>query len=191
MNETSKAMRRRACEDIANGDDYWSTIFRGAGIDIGPGRDPLRITREGVTVQLFDQAQGDANRLSTYFPPGCFDFIHASQALEHMHDPEALDDWLTLLRPGGHAVITVPDWHLYEQMHWPSRWNPDHKSTWSMSAKGSPARNHVHVPKWGLKRGMIRARLIDNNYNYAITNLDQTADEAAGVEAFIEMVFKR
>lgn len=191
-NETSKAMRRRWCED-ADGLFPWRKVFTGRGIDVGCGPDPLPF--EWCTP--FDQEHGDANKLSSYFEPASFDYLHASQALEHMHDPAVLWDWMKLLKPGGHAVITVPSWELYEGMRWPSVYNPDHKSTWSMSLMGSPAgKNHVHVPSFleGGKRVAHAplARQLAVNYDYKVgVTRDQTWVEADGVEPWIEFVLRK
>ena len=116
----------------------------------------------------FDQKDGDANRLSDYFKTESFDYLHASQSLEHMHDPRAaLTQWLYVVKPGGHLVISIPSWEIYEGMVWPSRFNPDHKSTWSMSLRGSPAPIHILVPEF-LKEFPVkveRCRLVDANYD--------------------------
>lgn len=172
---------------------FWEEVFTGKGIDIGAGDDLIDI--DGVVG--FDVQDGDANRLHDYFPASSFDYIHASQCLEHMHDPvAALESWMKVLRVGGFAVITIPSWELYEGMVWPSRYNPDHKSTFSMWQKGSPAPNHVLLPDWlynNFSQHKIEiCRLVDTNYNYSIgTQMDQTYDRANAVEAFIEFVIKK
>ncbi len=189
--ETSKAMRRRWNED-AKGLFPWRSVFSGHGIDIGCGEDPLPF--EGCL--RFDQEDGDANILHALFPHGDFDYIHSSQSLEHMLNPNVLWDWMLLLKPGGYAVVSVPSWELYEGMRWPSVYNPDHKSTWSMSIRGSPAPFHVHVPSWleANKRvaDTLLCRQLDENYDYkkAVT-VDQTWLEADGVEPWIEFILRK
>jgi SAM-dependent methyltransferase len=172
---------------------FWEGIFKGKGIDIGAGDDLIEI--DGVIG--FDVQDGDANRLHDYFPAESFDYIHASQCLEHMYDPvAALRSWMKVLKAGGFAVITIPSWELYEGMVWPSRYNPDHKCTFSMWQKGSPAPNHVLVPEW-LEENFNEhkteiCRLVDTNYNYSLgTSIDQTFVRANAVEAFIEFVIKK
>jgi SAM-dependent methyltransferase len=188
--ESSKAMTRRLS---GKEKPFWEEVFTGKGIDIGAGDDLIDI--DGVVG--FDVQDGDANRLHDYFPASSFDYIHASQCLEHMHDPvAALESWMKVLRVGGFAVITIPSWELYEGMVWPSRYNPDHKSTFSMWQKGSPAPNHVLLPDWlynNFSQHKIEiCRLVDTNYNYSIgTQMDQTYDRANAVEAFIEFVIKK
>lgn len=192
MNETSKAMRRRYQEDKTNVFPWWS-LFQGEGLDIGSG--PNKLMFPGC--KPFDIEQGDANRLTDHVPTESLDYIHSSQCLEHMLNPhQALEEWLACLRPGGHAIITVPDWCLYERMIWPSRFNPDHRSTWSMWMKGSEAPLHIYVPDLMIDINHLAAcklcRVVDTNYRYDYPeNIDQTWVEADGVEAFIEFVLQK
>lgn len=188
MNEASKAMKRRMVEDEL-GIFNWSQIICGDGIDVGCGPDKIRDDK----CIAFDQEQGDANKISEYFTHK-FDYLHASQCLEHMHDPyTAMVEWLEIVKTGGHAIISIPDWTLYEGRVWPSRYNPDHKSTWSFTFDSSPSKHHVNIYKFLTKLSHIcyakRVMLIDNNYNYSLSqNVDQTFEESNRVEAFIEMV---
>lgn len=184
-------MRRRWREDL-KGEFPWKKMFAGKGIDIGAGPDPVRVGE----VTIFDQQDGDANILTSYFNPGVFDWIHSSQSLEHMHDPRVLWDWMSLLKPCGYAIVTVPSWELYEGMRWPSVYNPDHKSTWSMNLRGSMAPIHIHVPSFINSRPdigkPILARQLDENYDYKVwVNRDQTWIESDGVEPWIEFVIQK
>jgi SAM-dependent methyltransferase len=189
MKESSKAMERRFNSEKR---ELFSKIFKGSGIDIGAGDDLIKV--EGKVIG-FDKEDGDANHLDKYFEAESFDFIHASQCLEHMIDPvAALDSWLKVLKPGGYAVISIPSWELYEGMIWPSRFNPDHKSTWSLWQKDSPAPIHVFLPDWlaNFSCETIDCELIDTNYNYKIgTRVDQTYRFETRVEAFIEFVLRK
>ena len=190
MNETSKAMRRRWVED-AMGIYPWKKMFLGRGIDVGSGEDKLPFD----DCEAFDTGDGDANKISQYRSLNSFDYLHSSQSLEHMHDPSAaLKDWLKIVKVGGRVVVTVPSWELYEGMRWPSRYNPDHKSSWSMSLRGSIAPIHVYVPEFlkQFKAKVKLCRLIDANYDFKIgSEKDQTWDESDGVEAFIEFVLEK
>ena len=188
MNETSKAMRRRLIENelqVFN----WSEIFSGKGIDVGCGDDKIWYDN----CIPFDMKDGDANCISKYFPAK-FDYLHSSQCLEHMHNPyEAIIEWIKIVKSGGHLIVSIPDWDLYEGKNWPSKYNPDHKSTWSFTHETSPAKYHVNIYKFldYLKPHCYakRAMLVDTNYDYKIeSSVDQTFIESNGVEAFIEMV---
>lgn len=192
MNETSKAMRRRRCEE-AEGGFGWNEILTGNGIDVGAGGDPVQLPK----CKAFDMHDGDANHLSRYISKSTLDYVHASQCLEHMHEPTAaLLDWAICVRPGGHLVVTVPDFDLYEHCQWPSRFNPDHKSAWSMWRKSAPGVPLIYVPAWcrDLKQhglACLKVELCDARYDYGMLgDVDQTLSPD-GAEAFIELVFRK
>jgi len=114
----------------------WGTleqsILSGRGIDIGCGADPVF-----PHVKCFDLADGDANQISKYVHEQ-FDFVYASHCLEHMHAPrQTVLDWWKLVAEGGHLFFIVPDEDLYEQGVFPSRFNPDHKATFTISKQRS------------------------------------------------------
>lgn len=124
MNETSKTKQ------------IWGTlektILAGRGIDIGCGPDPV-----APDVRRFDWTDGDANRIADFVHEQ-FDYVFSSHCLEHMHDPKkALLQWWALVRPGGHLLFIVPDEDLYEQGVFPSRFNPDHKATFTITKEQS------------------------------------------------------
>jgi SAM-dependent methyltransferase len=132
MNETSKSKR------------LWGllerSVLQGNGIDVGCGPDPVTPQARG-----FDVADGDANEITRYVHDQ-FDFVYASHCLEHMHDPRAaVLEWWKLVRPGGHLFFIVPDEDLYEQGVFPSRFNSDHKATFTISKAQSWSRVSVNV----------------------------------------------
>ena len=120
MNETSKSKQ------------WWGdleySILQGKGIDIGCGSDPVM-----PHCACFDLKDGDANEI-TRFVSEKFDFVYSSHCLEHMRDPrKAVLEWWQLVKPGGHLFVVVPDEDLYEQGVFPSRFNDDHKATFTVS----------------------------------------------------------
>jgi SAM-dependent methyltransferase len=120
MDETSKTKKLWG--------DLERSILTGKGIDIGCGPDPLTSDVCG-----FDKEAGDANEITKYVREE-FDFVFSSHCLEHMKDPrEAIQEWWKLVRPGGHLFFIVPDEDLYEQGVFPSRFNLDHKATFTIS----------------------------------------------------------
>jgi len=120
MDETSKTKKIWT--------SFENSILTGRGIDIGCGPDPV-----SPNARKFDVEDGDANDI-LHFVDDRFDFVYSSHCLEHMNDPKkALLDWWTLVKPGGHLFLIVPDEDLYEQGVFPSRFNPDHKATFTMS----------------------------------------------------------
>jgi SAM-dependent methyltransferase len=181
MKDTTKAIIRRSKES-----GFWSGVLGGYGIDVGCGDDPAPFA-----AVHFDKKNGDANKLHEYFSTNEFNYLHASHCLEHMDNPmEALGSWIKVVKPRGYLVIVVPDWCLYEGMIWPSRYNPDHKSTWSMWLPNSPAPYHVRIRDLAQFYDVIYAQVIDTNYDYKVgTTVDQTLDPR--VEAAIEFIIKK
>jgi SAM-dependent methyltransferase len=190
VRETSKATKRRFSN--LHEAAFWSSLFEGAGLDIGAGDDLLIIPN----VQGFDIQHGDANVIDQYVSRE-FDFVHASQCLEHMRDPvSALASWFKVLKPNGYMCVTVPSWELYEGKVWPSRFNSDHKSVFSLWSSTSTAPIHVKLPEWLFshfpQHTVVMCRLVDTHYNYITgASIDQTLYYDDGVEAFIEIVMRK
>ncbi len=133
MNETSKSILRRVHDQR-----FATRYFVGRGIDVGAGSDSLAKYQSlfplCTGVDSWDKEQGDAQVL-----PGVanafYDYLLSSHCLEHLNYPErALQRWADVVRPGGHLVILVPDWTLYEREQWPSQFNSDHKNAFTLDA---------------------------------------------------------
>jgi SAM-dependent methyltransferase len=192
--ETSKASERRLADTARD----WYAIVHGSVLDVGPGDDPL--TWPDASIHPFDKKQGDANKIDTYFHDQSFDCIHGSQVMEHLYNPsDFINRCLKILKPGGWIVMTVPDYDLYEKRRFPSQYNPDHKTTWSLwrTMGGIQSHNrapHIHVPTW-IKQFDVAQRyatLIDTNYDYlAPDTKDQTWLREDGVECFIEILLQK
>jgi SAM-dependent methyltransferase len=132
MDETTKSRK------------YWGPreweATRGKGIDIGCGPDP--VTEDA---RRFDMQDGDANRI-TDFVHEQFDFVYSSHCLEHMHDPRTtILDWWKLVKAGGFLFVLVPDEDLYEQGVFPSRFNTDHKATFTIAKAQSWSPRSINV----------------------------------------------
>ena len=155
MNESTKSKR------------YWGRVEKqallGEGIDIGCGRDPVT-----PNARRFDLEHGDANIISQFIKEQ-FDFVYSSHCLEHMHNPQsAILEWWKLVKPGGYLFIVVPDEDLYEQGVFPSRLNPDHKATFtiSKSKSWSPKSYNVLDLAHSLPGGEIQSvQLQDSGYD--------------------------
>lgn len=152
----------------------------GNGIDIGGGYDTLQ-TPYG-TVQAWDIKDGDAVFMNGAHD-NTYDFVYSSHCLEHLTDvPTALKHWVRILKPGGFLFVAIPDWELYEQKNWPSRFNTDHKATFSTRiTKEEVARgNHYHIEKdikpylTALGIELLEVRIEDDRYNYQVKDVDQT-----------------
>ena len=193
MQEVAKSTVRRLK------DSRWQEIFKGSGIELCS--DTLDTTPsvawDNVT-SIENFSKGDANYLSTYYDRDRFDFLHASTLLASMRNPvEALRDWLKVIRPGGYAIVTVPDFYLYECGKWPSPWSSTHVSTWSMIRPDTGCEYHQYVTENWLKDNNLKAKwnikptLVDNNYDYTLLDVDQTEDASKLVECWIEFVIEK
>jgi len=142
--EQSKAAKRRF-----NDGAFHSRYFVGDGIDIGGKPDPLG-QYAGVfpmmrSARTWDLEDGDAQYLAS-IPNNYFDFVHSSHCLEHMVDVyEAMRNWIRVLKPGGYLIVTIPDEDLYEQRVFPSRFNADHKWTFTMAKSFSWSPRSINV----------------------------------------------
>lgn len=105
VSETSKCRARLA------------PFCQGAGLDIGPGGDPIvpaaiRVdlpTPYSSVGSLPVQLPGDATNL-LWFKDGTLDYVYSSHVLEDFVDTTALlREWLRVLKPGGFLVIYCPD----------------------------------------------------------------------------------
>ena len=156
-NEASKTKKIWTAEE--------KKYLEGRGIDIGCGKDPVF-----SHVIPFDLENGDANNITKYVSE-YFDFVFSSHCLEHMHEPyHALKEWFSILKPGGYLFIIVPDEDLYEQGHYPSRFNHDHKWTFTLNKKKSWSPKSINVLDLikNLDGELVSAQLQDHNYDYKL-----------------------
>ena len=139
------------------------SVLSGKGIDIGCGDDPVL-----PNAMPFDRAHGDANDILRYVQ-GEFDFVYSSHCLEHMVDVRAaIAQWWRLVKPGGVLFLIVPDEDLYEQGYWPSRFNHDHKWTFTIAKRQSwsPVSINLVDLVTSLPNGeLVDIRLFDNGYD--------------------------
>lgn len=145
------------------------SVLKGEGLDIGCGPDPVF-----PEVMPFDLGHGDANHITRHIQKQ-FDFVYSSHCLEHMIDAKsAIQEWWQLVRPGGVLFILVPDEDLYEQGFWPSRFNPDHK--WTFTIAKQQSWSPVSINLFDLVRSLpngeiLSIRLQDTAYErYLLSN---------------------
>jgi SAM-dependent methyltransferase len=134
--------------------------LKGDGIDIGCADCPIL-----SSVKCFDQKDGDANHITKYINKQ-FDFVYSSHCLEHMNNPrQVILEWWKLVKIGGYIFFTVPDEDLYEQGVFPSRFNPDHKHTFTISKNKSwsPVSINVNDLAKSLPGGEILSIIQQNN----------------------------
>lgn len=191
---TSISLQRRITDHR-----FATRYFVGNGLDVGGGKDSLALFQEffplAKIITRYDVENGDAQLLKNVSNQA-FDFLYSSYCLEHLRDPqEALSNWIRVVKSGGHLVVQVPDEDLYEQGHWPSRFNSDHKMTFTISKPQSWSPVSVNV--LDLLQGftnqvqIISVALIDQGYRYSLNGLgfDQTRSPLA--ECGIEFVLKK
>jgi predicted SAM-dependent methyltransferase len=173
--ETRKCFQKR----LRRGD--FEKYFIGKGIDIGCGDDPLEAPRG--TVDPWDQPRGDAQELGGV-EDAAYDFVYSSHCLEHLRSVErALSSWVRILKPGGFLYFTVPDYSLYEKEQFPSRFNSDHKQTFSIHLTRETTNRATH---WNVGEDLapllqslgveiLEGFLENDHYNYALAEeVDQT-----------------
>src|ERR1035437_398855 len=97
-------------------------------LDIGAG--PIRHAADFTTVDAFTGADVNAQMWALPFPDGSVDEIWSSHALEHVpleRVAPTLAEWFRVLRPGGTAVIQVPN------LDYAARYWLDHPGeTWAL-----------------------------------------------------------
>ena len=190
MNEQSKAAKRRFYDG-----SFHARFFAGDGIDIGGKPDPL-IRYIGLfsgmkSVKTWDIEDGDAQFLIDVKDES-YDFLMASHSLEHMVDvTESLRNWLRIVKPGGYQIITVPDEDLYEQGYWPSKWNGDHKHTFTIYKKKSWSPVSINILDLVIDLGLKVERivLVNDFYLEEFRGRDQTTMPVA--ECSIEFIIKK
>ena len=193
MDEATKAATRR------KRDPRYNTYIKGRVLDVGCGTDPVNksLYPKVTDVTPYDLILGHTDAI--FLPElagqaGTFDCVHASHLLEHLTLPgTAVGMWLTMLKPGGHLVVTVPEEDLYEQGIFPSRWNGDHKTTWTIFKLQSWSPVSVNVfdlltdfpPDLMQIISVIR---VEEGYDFTMSQVDQTLGSA---ESAIEFVLRR
>ena len=121
--------------------ELFRDFLKGDILDIGAGQDPVF---PGAII--FDKPQGNAENIFEYFQHESFDSVFSSHCLEHINEPRlVIRDWFALVKPGGYLFVIVPDEDLYEQGHFPSVFNSDHKSTFTISKSISWSSQSVNL----------------------------------------------
>ncbi len=191
MDETTKASMRRNRDPV-----FGLRYFVGKGLDVGGGIDSLakQITKfpSVKSVRNWDVQDGDAQYLNG-IRDNSFDFVYSSHCLEHMQDPNlALTHWLRVLKPGGFLIISVPDEDMYEHGIWPSRFNLDHKWSFSLYKATPELPKSINildlVTHFSESAQCERIVKIKDRYVEGLSEVDQTLGQA---ECAIEFVWQK
>jgi SAM-dependent methyltransferase len=193
MWEQSKAAKRRYSDGLFHG-----RYLVGRGIDIGGKPDPLGQFK-GIfplmgEVRTWDLEDGDAQYMKGV-PDESQDFVHSSHCLEHMVDVRlALSNWIRIVRPGGFLIITVPDEDLYEHGQWPSRFNSDHKWSFTICKRRSAMPKSINVVDLAIEFAdrleLERLQLVGDFHRPLLgPEFDQTLTPVA--ECAIEIVWRK
>jgi len=192
--EMTKATKRRY-----NIGDFHSKYFVGHGIDIGCGPDSLGNFKEFfprlLSVRPWDMPDGDAQYLESVVDE-TLDFVVSSHCLEHLVDPyESLRNWIRVVKPGGYLVFAIPDEDLYEMGVFPSRFNGDHKHTFTISKQKSWSDKSINI--FDLLSGfdniqVLKVELMESMYDWDMNRdqQDQTLNQT-GPECSIEIILRK
>ena len=192
MKECSKSLARRMRDP-----NFLNRFFVGDGVDIGGKPDPLSLYTEMFplmrSVRVWDLEDGDAQFMKPVADDS-FDFVHSSHCLEHLRDPsEGLRNWFRILRPGGYMVVLIPDEDLYEQGVFPSTFNLDHKTTFTLFKEKSWSPCSVNVltllSALGPQARVEKAELLTASYRFDLPRFDQTSTPIG--ECAIEFVVRK
>ncbi len=195
MNETSKSIFKKLSDSR-----YATRYIVGDGIDIGAGQDSLDQYFEffplAKSCMNWDLVNGDAQYLKGV-SDNSFDFVNSSHCLEHMQDPHvALNNWLRILKTGGHLLLSVPDEDLYEQGIFPSTYNADHKHTFTIYKRSSWCSNSINLfdllssTDYSLK--ILKIELLDSTYKYKNSQVSRSDQSMTAIgECAIEVILKK
>lgn len=182
---------------------YATRYIVGDGIDIGAGPDSISQYYELFPLmkscRAWDMPDGDAELMES-IPDNTLDFVHSSHCLEHMRNPSiALDNWLRILKPGGHMICLIPDEDLYEQGEFPSTFNSDHKHTFTIHKRNSWSQQSINLfdllanSKYPVE--VKKIELLDATFRYDLnrhiqkSRFDQTLTPIG--ECAIEFILKK
>lgn len=192
--EMTKATKRRY-----NIGEFHSKYFRGDGIDIGCGPDSLGNHKQFfpaiTSVKSWDLPDGDAQFMESV-KNDTYDFVVSSHCLEHLVNPHiALQNWIRIVKSNGYIIFTVPEEDLYEMGKFPSRFNSDHKHTFTIFKKKSWCDKSVNVFELLSKMDnvqVLKIELLEDMYDFEMqkNDQDQTLNQL-GAESAIEIILRK
>lgn len=102
---------------------------------------PSGIVYRGVDIVAKDDSAiiaVDLDRDALPFPDGCFEYVFAIEALEHLTEPHRiLEEIRRVLMPGGACILSVPNPYHFKEVIWNLLHVPDrqgHLHSWTRQA---------------------------------------------------------
>ena len=179
----------------------FTTVFKGDGLHISPGGDPLKKSHyplcNSITLMDSQDTKIETDKLIEQTGQKQFDFVYATNLAVYEDEPlNVINHWLKFVASKGYLVFTVTDEDLYEQGNFPSIFNNSHKKTFSIYKQLSWSGKHYNILDIIQKLNNVTCRkieLVDSNYDYSLygKGVDQTMSFSDGVEACIEVVLKK
>jgi len=182
---------------------YATRYLIGNGIDIGSGPDAISQYREFFPLmkscRAWDLSDGDAELMES-IEDNYFDFVHSSHCLEHMINPHiSLNNWIRILKPGGHLVCLIPDEDLYEQGVFPSTFNSDHKHTFTIHKRKSWSDQSINLIQMlsntSFPIEIKKIELLDATFRYNLNQITKVSrfdqSQTPIGECAIEFVLKK
>lgn len=179
---------------------YATRYLVGDGLDIGVDGDYLGQYTEFFPLihscRAWELSDGSAQEVAS-LENDSFDFVHSSYCLQNLADAKAgLNNWLRVLKPGGHLICIVPDEDLYEQGVFPSNYSFEHKNTFTIYKKFSWSVNSIGifdlVKNLNYNLEVKKIELLDSTYRYTSSKhkrFDQTLTPVG--ESAIEFILKK
>lgn len=164
----------------------YDKYFTGVGVDIGCGDDPLDIKifkniQNLIQYDVTNNINHDANKCDD-LNNNDFDFVYSSHCLEHMIDPYvAFKNWIRICKPFGYLIVAVPHELFYEKYQWPSKFNIDHKTSWSFEIESNLPKsiNIINfLSKFSNDINIIKCESIIKYFDFNRFQEDQTNENA-------------
>ncbi|BAN24467.1 methyltransferase domain-containing protein [Caballeronia insecticola] len=179
----------KTAERRARDPEFVQRYLAGAGLDFAPDAShfrPLSHLFPKVSKVLWWNTSLGGEIYMNGVDDISLDFVHADFCLAAQHDPvQALSRWLDLLKPGGHAIVTVPNEHG----------DATHKWSFSIGGASSASLPCIDMLEVVKKLGHVAqcerlAVIRDDRANEAA---DESADESAdaSAESIIELVLRK
>ena len=165
---------------------------------MGCGPDSLDSYKQffrGITkIDSWDKPQGDAQLLKTC-EDNKYDFLHSSHCFEHLNNIFiGMENWIRVVKPNGYLIITIPEESMYEHLEWPSRYNSDHKWSFTIYDRIKRLPKSINVLELCIMFSdfveVISMQKIEDFYDFNLgSDVDQT--QRPNTECAIELILRK